>query len=271
VSADAGRRRPGALAPRSILAPVLALLSLAAWALLWLWSASPYASYVRHGNWLDLGPAAALCRVIPGGEVVVPALLHGSAWLLMIVAMMLPTTLPLLEKFRRMTLGRSDATLLFAWLVAGYVVVWLGFGIVAHAADRLLLDAAARTSLLATHGWIAGAAVIAAAGIFQFTPLKYRCLEQCRTPMSFLMRHWHGPTPRRSALALGLHHGAFCVGCCWALMLLMFVVGTGSLGWMLAIGIAMAIEKNMPWGKRISAPLGGALLVVAAVTVASNV
>jgi len=263
--------RVNAIAHRSIFVPVMTGLVVAAWAALWLWSVSPYASYVRHGNWLDLGPAAVLCRALPGGDVVVPAMLHASGWLLMIVAMMLPTTLPLLEKFRRMTSGRGDAGVLLALVVAGYVGVWFAFGLAAHALDRLLLDATPDSPWLVANGWIVGAAVIGGAGLFQFTALKRRCLDQCRTPLSFVMQHWRGGHERRSALALGLHHGAFCLGCCWALMLLMFVVGTGSIGWMLALGAAMAVEKNMPWGKRISTPLGIALLAVAAVTVAVHV
>jgi predicted metal-binding membrane protein len=259
-----------AVAHRSIFLPVMTGLVVAAWAALALWSVSPFAFYVRHGNWLDLGPAAVLCRAVPGGDVVVPAVLHATGWLLMIVAMMLPTTLPLLEKFRRMTQGRGDAASLLALVVAGYVGVWFAFGLVAHALDRLLLDATPASPWLVANGWIVGAAVIAGAGAFQFTELKRRCLEKCRTPLSFVMQHWRGGHERRSALALGLHHGAFCLGCCWALMLLMFVVGTGSIGWMLALGAAMAVEKNAMWGRRISAPLGIALLAVAAATVAVN-
>ena len=113
-------------------------------------------------------------------------------------------------------------------------------------------------------GWL-GSAVIAMAGAFQFSALKHRCLDKCRTPLSFVIEHWRGAAPQREAFALGAHHGLFCVGCCWALMLLMFAVGTGSLGWMLLLAAVMAIEKNLPWGRRLSAPLGVALLGWAAV------
>jgi predicted metal-binding membrane protein len=106
---------------------------------------------------------------------------------------------------------------------------------------------------------------LAVAGVFQFSPLKYRCLDKCRTPLSFVQQHWRGRNERRNAWLLGLHHGAFCVGCCWALMLLMFAVGTGSVGWMLAMGVVMAVEKNLPWGRWLSAPLGAALLAAAVV------
>ena len=85
-----------------------------------------------------------------------------------------------------------------------------------------------------------------AAGLFQFSALKYRCLEQCRTPLELHPQHWRGRAPLREALRLGLDHGVFCVGCCWALMLLMFVVGTGSLGWMLLLGASWRSRRTCP-------------------------
>jgi predicted metal-binding membrane protein len=105
--------------------------------------------------------------------------------------------------------------------------------------------------------------VFALAGLFQFSSLKYRCLDKCRSPLSFVLEHWRGHNHAYYAARLGLRHGAYCVGCCWALMLLMFALGTGSLGWMLLLGGIMAVEKNMPWGRHLSAPLGTALVGVA--------
>ena len=115
-------------------------------------------------------------------------------------------------------------------------------------------------SWVALNGWVVGAGVLAVAGAFQFSALKYHCLDKCRTPLSFVMEYWRGYAQQWHALKLGLHHGAFCVGCCWAIMLIMFVVGTGSVGWMLALGTVMAVEKNMPWGRKIGPWLGVGLL-----------
>jgi predicted metal-binding membrane protein len=98
------------------------------------------------------------------------------------------------------------------------------------------------------------------AGVYQFTPLKFYCLDRCRSPMAFIVGHWRGRRPASKAFGLGVSHGLFCVGCCWSLMLLMFAVGMGSLGWMLVLGVTMAVEKNVPWGRRLSAPLGAVLL-----------
>jgi predicted metal-binding membrane protein len=107
---------------------------------------------------------------------------------------------------------------------------------------------------------VLGAGPLLVAGAFQFSRLKYRCLDKCRAPLSFVVQHWRGGDSRAQALVLGAHHGIFCVGCCWALMLLMFAVGSGNLGWMLALGAVMAIEKNVPWGWKLSKPLGTALI-----------
>ena len=243
-----------------LLAALLVALSALAWAALWLWNASPYGRYLDHGGWGDAGVLAALCRAVPQGDLVVPAVLHAGAWVLMIAAMMLPTTFPVLALFRRIVAGRPDAGRLTALVVAGFFAAWFAFGLAAHALDALLYLVAPRFPTLVVYGWAIGAAVLAGAGLFQFSALKYRCLEQCHTPFAFVASRWHGRAPLREAWRLGVDHGVFCVGCCWALMLLMFVVGTGNLGWMLALAVVMAAEKNLPWGRRLRTPLGVGLL-----------
>jgi predicted metal-binding membrane protein len=145
-------------------------------------------------------------------------------------------------------------------LIAGYLSMWTLFGMVAHIGDwgiHQLLDESGR---LHTNSWMIGAAILITAGLYQFTSLKYHCLDKCRSPLSFIMERWHGGNEQRQAFRLGVDHGIFCIGCCWSLMLLMFVVGAGNIGWMLALGTVMAVEKNMPWGKKLSAPLGVFLL-----------
>lgn len=243
-----------------MLAALLGGLSAAAWLALAAAGASPWARYFAHDGWGTSGALAALCRAVPEGRVVVPAALHALAWVLMIAAMMLPTVYPLLALFRRVVAGRADGPRLIATAGAGYFAAWLAFGIAAHAADALLRSAAVRVPALAAWDWAIAAAVLAAAGAFQWTALKYRCLEACRSPFAFVAAHWHGVAPAREAWRLGLDHGLFCVGCCWALMLLMFVVGTGNLAWMLALAAVMAAEKNLRWGHRLRTPLGVALV-----------
>jgi predicted metal-binding membrane protein len=254
----------------ALVSSLLALLVIGAWAALALWSASPYGRYLEHGGWSDAGALAALCSAVPQGEIVVPALLHALAWVLMIAAMMLPTTFPLLALFRRVTGDRPDAGRLLALALTGFFVAWLAFGLLAHAADEALRWAAGRDAWFIANGWMIGAAVLLCAGAFQWSALKYRCLEQCHTPFAFVAARWHGRAPSREAFRLGLDHGVFCVGCCWALMLLMFVVGTGSIGWMLVLAAVMAAEKNLPWGRRLRTPLGVALITWAGAIVATH-
>jgi predicted metal-binding membrane protein len=245
---------------RRVLLPVLAGIVALAWFALWAWARSPYGRYLEHGDWTVSGPAAALCGWVPGGEVVVPLALSGAGWLLMIAAMMLPSTLPLFDVFDRIAAARPDRGRLLWMLGLGYGAVWALFGLVAHGLHALLLAAVAASPLLAWHAGLFGAATLALAGAFQFTALKRRCLEECRTPTSFVMRHWHAGGGPAAAFRLGARHGVFCVGCCWALMLLMFLVGAGSLGWMLVLGAVMAIEKNFAWGRHLGTPLGVVLI-----------
>jgi predicted metal-binding membrane protein len=251
------------IAHRDVLVPLLGGMVALAWLALYAWSRTPYGRYLDHSD------LALVCSV-GGADGLARAALYIGGFLLMIAAMMLPTTLPLIAIFRRMTRERHDRATLVALLVAGYVGVWLAFGIVAHALDLGVHALAADRFWLQANAWVVGAALLAIAGAFQFTRAKYRCLDQCRQPLSFVLQHWRGGGARAQALALGAHHGAYCVGCCWALMLLMFGVGSGNVGWMLAIGAVMALEKNASWGRRLAAPLGFALLALGAFVVLQN-
>jgi predicted metal-binding membrane protein len=263
------------VAPRTSRTTLFALFFFAlvavAWAVFWFWSAGPYSRYVAHGGYLDPGAFAALCRAVPGGEIVVPALLHATGWVLMIAAMMLPTTFPLLAMFRKIIAGRADENRLIGIAISGFFVAWLVFGLIAHGADAALVLAGQRSPWFIGHGWIVGAAVLAGAGLFQFSALKYRCLEQCRTPYGFVTARWHGRSPAREAFRIGIDHGAFCIGCCWALMLVMFVVGTASIGWMLVLAALMAAEKNLPGGVRLRLPIGLGLLAIAAALIVPRI
>ena len=260
----ARHQRPGFVL---VALPLIAL----AWATLWLWAASPYGRYLDHGDWTQIGLAASICRALPAGDVLLPGLLYVGGWMLMTAAMMLPTTLPLLEIVARIGAARPDGRLLLGLVIAGYLAVWSLFGLVAHLADLALHALVPQSPWLTFNGWALGAAVLALAGLFQFSALKHRCLDACRTPTAFVVQHWRGEQQRRQALLLGAHHGLYCVGCCWALMLLMFAVGTGSVGWMLQLGAVMAAEKNLPWGRRLSAPLGiGLLLWSAGIVIAET-
>ncbi len=212
------------------------LLAALAWTVLWTEQMAPGRPWAGICGPSADGPTAAV------------------GWATMITAMMLPTILPILMIQSRLA-GRR--WWLVAWVIVGYLLVWIGFGAVAQGLARLV-----PVEWVLLRGRVLAAGLLALAGAFQFFELKRRCLDRCRMPMGFVVEHWRARSG--SAFRLGWRHGLHCLGCCWALMLLMFVVGTGGLGWMLALGLVMAVEKNMPWGRRISAPLGVGLLMAAA-------
>ncbi len=241
---------------QDIFLPLVGLLIAISWATLWFWEQSPYGRYLDHGDWLQIGLAGAICQSLPAGRILFPALLYIGGWLLMTSAMMLPTTLPLLAMFRKMTARRGDRHRLLALLIGGYLSAWAAFGLAMHLLDFGLHEAAADSQWLTANSWSIAAVVLIGAGLFQFSPLKYRCLDRCRSPLGFLAGHWHGRGAGWEAYLLGILHGAFCVGCCWALMLATFALGMGNLGWMLLFGALMAAEKNLPGGRRVGPPLG---------------
>jgi predicted metal-binding membrane protein len=222
-----------------------------AWLSLWLWQQSPYARFLGHE---EIGGTASIGQ----GYLVLLALFVGG-WTLMTVAMMLPTSLPLVAFFRTLVRRRSNRVSLVALLVLGYVGVWVAFAGLVHVGDLGIHVAVERFGWLHENAWVIAASTFALAGVYQFSSLKYRCLDKCRSPVAFVMQNWRGQE-RWDALRLGVRHGVFCLGCCWALMLLLFAVGVGSIGWMLVLAAVMATEKNVPWGRRLSAPLGVVLI-----------
>ena len=233
---------------RLFIALLLAVVALA-WLSLWVWGQSPYGRFLDH---------EALTEVT--GEDAALLVFFAAGWTLMIFAMMLPTTLPLMAMFHTMVGGRPNQLQLVGLLILGYLVVWSGFGVLIHLADILVHEGAEQIGWLEANYWVIGAGTLIVAGVYQFTPLKYHCLDKCRSPFSFIAGRWSGGNESAQALRLGLDHGLFCVGCCWSLMLLMFGVGAGNIGWMFLLGAVMAIEKNLPWGRRLSMPLGVILL-----------
>jgi predicted metal-binding membrane protein len=234
---------------RRVFTALLVLLITLAWLGLWAWGRSPYGRFLSHQH-LDAatGNSRALLLVFVAG------------WVVMTVAMMLPTSLPLIVTFHTASRRRPDQLVLVGLLIAGYLAVWTLFGILVHLGDAIVHEVAGRGTWLAAHAWLLGSATLLVAGLYQLTPLKYHCLARCRSPLSFIAAHWRGTRERAAALRLGLHHGLYCLGCCWSLMLLMFAIGVGNLGWMFALGAVMATEKNLPGGRRLGLPLGAALL-----------
>jgi predicted metal-binding membrane protein len=240
---------------RAVLAGSLLALSALAWLSLWAWSASPYGRYLHHEGGIAPLP--------------VEAVLFSLGWVLMIVAMMLPSSVPLVVTFGAIVGRRPRPQRLVTLLLLGYLAVWGAFGLTAWVLDRGIHAAVDALPWLAEHPQLIMGGTLAIAGLWQFSPLRARCLDECRSPLGFVMNRWRGVDPGRESFAMGIAHGAFCVGCCWSLMLVMFAVGLGSVAAMLALGALTAVEKNLPWGQRLTRPLGFALLFAAVYSVAS--
>ena len=174
-------------------------------------------------------------------------------WTLMMAVMMAPTVAPWVTAFYRFgastgnDANRVPSAVLF---LGGYFAVWSLFGLVVALAQAALTVPSGSSGL-----------ILAGAGLFQFTSLKQACLTHCRSPFSFLLARWKdGP---RSAVTLGFQHGAYCLGCCWALMLTSLAVGFMSLWWMAGLAALTFIEQTAPWGHRLRVPIGLALIAAA--------
>ena len=194
------------------------------------------------------------------------ALLVLAAWQFMTAAMMLPSSLGFIRLYAS-TAGRApDFPLALTLFLGGYFAVWTLFALGAFSGDVLLHRLVAAWPWLMAHATAIPAAVLALAAVSQFTPLKDACLKVCRHPGIYLMRHY-----RRGALnglRLGFGHAGYCLGCCWALMLVMFAAGVAHLAWMGVLAAIMFVERATPAGDRIVVPVGaalGALAVVALV------
>jgi predicted metal-binding membrane protein len=191
-------------------------------------------------------------------------------WAIMMVGMMLPSAAPMIllyDRVRERQEAKGASLAGTAVFALGYLAAWGLFSLAATAAQWGLEQAALLTPMMdSASPWLGGALLIAAA-IYQWSPLKHACLVHCRSPLFFLGHHWR---PGRSgAFLMGLHHGLYCVGCCWVLMALLFVFGVMNLLWIAALALFVLLEKVVPWGEwfsRASAVLlaGAAALVIAA-------
>lgn len=209
---------------------------------------------------MDMGPGTDLGT--PGFYV--------SAWVVMMAAMMFPSAAPMVLIFNRIQQGRRElgkgrrgaATGVF---VAGYLLSWTAFGLAAYGLLKLLQSVSIDAFSWDRGGpYLAGGVIVAGAG-YQLTPLKDVCLSKCRGPLAFVVGHWRRGL--RGALRMGVEHGAYCVGCCWALMAALFALGVMSAGWMVFVAALIASEKLLPW-KRVANRAIALLLVVLGLAVA---
>ncbi|MGH2408899.1 MAG: DUF2182 domain-containing protein [Chloroflexota bacterium] len=224
----------------------LVLLAALSWAVVILW--------VRSSLMMD---------AMPGRATLGDAASFAGMWLLMMAAMMVPALTPVVLLFRTMQRRRAtqgSPAVPTAAYVGGYLVVWALAGIgadfvysAAHAAGDHLRAGSGAVPYL-------GGGIIGLAGLYQFSPLKHVCLARCRSPFHMILHGWH--EGRLGALRMGASHGAYCLGCCWGIMAVLFVVGLMNLGWMAALSVLIAVEKLTPWGAAMSRLVGGLFIAL---------
>ena len=191
-------------------------------------------------------------------------------WAIMMVGMMVPTAIPMTLTYAAVA-RKADAQQTpiapTAVFVTGYLVIWTVFSVAATTAQWGLDQAALLSPMLVTTSPTIGASLLIAAGLYQLTPFKQACLAKCRGPIHFLAHHWRPGA--LGALRMGIAHGLFCLGCCWVLMLLLFLGGVMNLMWIAAITLFVLLEKVLPFGPQGGRISGIAMIVVGVVVVAN--
>jgi predicted metal-binding membrane protein len=221
------------------------------------------------GRMGEIGSGGMAAMAAPAARPWTPAtfVFMFAMWAVMMVGMMLPSAAPMLLIHARvarqsLTQGRPFAPT--AWFAGGYLLAWTLFSAGATAAQWALDRALLMTPMMASASPYLGAGILIAAGLYQWSPLKDVCLTQCQAPLLFIQRHGGFRRDGLGSLRLGLRHGFYCVGCCWALMALLFVVGVMNILWIAAIAIFVLLEKAVPAGRLVSR-LAGTALVAAGV------
>lgn len=214
-------------------------------------------------------------RMVPAGMgIMAPALAPWSAveftlvfvmWAVMMVGMMAPSAAPMILMYARV--GRQGKTgckpfAATGWFAAGYFLAWVGFSLAATLVQWVMEREALLDARMANTNTLVGAGVLVAAGIYQWTPMKDACLSNCQTPFGFLMSHGGFRSSIRGCMHLGLLHGTYCIGCCWILMAVLFVVGVMNVLWIALLALLVLLERLTPWGRWI-ARIVGAVCVAA--------
>lgn len=248
---------------RAVIAAALLAITLLAWIYLWQGAGMGMSA-------LAMTRATLFPHLAPDmpGEMPAALPLVTAMWLVMMVAMMLPSASPLILLYGRVLRARlpaAGAGVPTLFLAAGYLLAWLGFSLAAALVQVALQPAGLISPMMlwSKSAWLS-AAVLVAAGLYQWSPLKQQCLAQCRMPVRFLTQHWR--PGRFGALMLGVHHGAYCVGCCWLLMALLFVGGIMNLVWIAALTVLVLVEKLAPQGIAIGRYTGIVLVLWGSIT-----
>jgi predicted metal-binding membrane protein len=220
-----------------------------------------YMIYLYQAMGTTMGMEMGMARMQGWGPV--DFLLMFIMWAVMMVAMMTPSATPMILTFSRINRRRHEQDnpiVPTGVFLAGYLVVWTVFSAVATVAQWQLHRAALLSSMMVSNNPLFGGMLLIGAGVFQFTPLKNACLTHCRSPIGFFMTEWR--EGNRGAFFMGVHHGIYCVGCCWFLMALLFVAGVMNLLWVATIAVYVLVEKIVPAGNWVGRAVGLCIIVV---------
>ena len=267
----AGWPAPASLLVRARLALLLSLVALtaAAWAITIYFAAGmdmPMGIGSAGGGLHEGMPGMAgmaMGGMSAGGWALQDAALFLLVWTIMMAAMMLPAAAPMILIFASAQGRRSRAAAVPTWIfVSGYILVWAGVGVAVYILVQLGSEVAGRIGAADRAMWapLALGATLIVAGIYQFTPAKRVCLSHCRSPFAFVAQHWRDG--RLGALGMGLRHGAWCLGCCWALFAVLVAAGVMSMAWMLLLTLVVFVEKVTPQGGRLARLVGAALVIL---------
>ena len=268
-------RRPTSLlglAPPSLLISLIVLTG-AAWALTLYQALSmsmPMGIVVRGGVAAEGLGGMAMGGMAATGWSLRGAVVFVALWTVMMAAMMLPAAAPMILIFASAQARRARQAAVPTWVfIAGYLLVWAAAGFLVHGLVQIGSDVATGLTSADRASWapVALGATLLAAGLYQLTPLKRVCLIHCRSPFAFVAQHWRDG--RIGALRMGLRHGGYCLGCCWALFAVMVAAGVMSLAWMLLLTLLVFVEKVLPQGRR-AAPVIGVALIILGLMVASG-
>src|SRR5215472_1740201 len=252
---------------RGIVIAALAIIAALAWSdIVWL----------AHDMTMD-GMDMSGLRMIPAGQgLMMPASAPWqpiefayvlAMWAVMMIGMMTPSVAPMILIYARVGRQAAKSGHPFAasgWFASGYLIAWSGFSLAATSAQWVLERAALLTPMMERANAVLGAIVLIAAGIYQWSPIKEACLSYCQAPLTFIMRHGGFRPDAAGALTLGFRHGLYCIGCCWALMLLLFVGGVMNVLWIAALAALVLSEKALPFGKLLSR-IAGCFLIAAGI------
>ncbi|HEX9470425.1 MAG TPA: DUF2182 domain-containing protein [Bradyrhizobium sp.] len=224
-------------------------------------------AYLAAGAGIDMSMAGMPMDPMPWSAL--DAALIFTMWWVMMIAMMVPSATPTVLLFTaiKRKQAASVSPTVEAWaFVGGYLLIWAGFSLIAALVQWGLERAGLLSMAMASTSAVLGGIVLLAAGLYQFTPVKSTCLRYCQSPVLFLSRHWRPGAA--GALRMGLQHGGYCLGCCWFLMVLLFVTGVMNLVWIAGIALYVACEKLLPLGRRLSRAAGVALIVSGTIVLA---